>query len=146
MQSFIGIWTIYLALKTRHVWHIFLTRLPASRSSSVGPEGCFSFCHPQIKGGGSVIWQKWKPWSRNAFQVIWSLFSLCSFFTHTTLILSRGGVVICQKWPWSTNAFYVILSHFNKCCSEQSNSKNAKFPPLKSFLVVLGWWWWPVWL
>ena len=28
------------------------TRLPASRSSSVGPEGCFSFCHPKVKGGG----------------------------------------------------------------------------------------------
>ena len=28
------------------------TRLPASRSSSVGPEGRFSFCHPMVKGRG----------------------------------------------------------------------------------------------
>ena len=27
------------------------TRLPASRSRSVGPEGCFSFCHPKVKEG-----------------------------------------------------------------------------------------------
>ena len=25
------------------------TRLPASRSSSIGPEGCFSFLHPKVK-------------------------------------------------------------------------------------------------
>ena len=25
------------------------TRLPASRSSSIGPEGCFSFFHPKVK-------------------------------------------------------------------------------------------------
>ena len=29
-----------------------ITRLPASRSSSVGPEGRFLFCHPKVKGGG----------------------------------------------------------------------------------------------
>ena len=34
------------------------TRLPASRSSSVGPEGCFSFCHPKVKGGGEVSFDK----------------------------------------------------------------------------------------
>ena len=26
-----------------------ITRLPASRSSSVGPEGSFSFMHPKVK-------------------------------------------------------------------------------------------------
>ena len=31
------------------------TRLPASRSSSVRPKGCFLCCHPKVKGGGSVI-------------------------------------------------------------------------------------------
>ena len=27
----------------------FQTRLPASRSSSIGPEGCFSFFHHKVK-------------------------------------------------------------------------------------------------
>ena len=30
------------------------TRLPALRSSSVGPEGCFLFFHPKVKGGEGV--------------------------------------------------------------------------------------------
>ena len=33
----------------------YITRLPASRSSSVGPEDCFSFCHPKVKGGGGSV-------------------------------------------------------------------------------------------
>ena len=28
------------------------TRLPASRSSSIGPKGRFLFLHPMVKGGG----------------------------------------------------------------------------------------------
>ena len=31
------------------------TRLPASRSSSIGPKGCFSFLHPKVKGGGVSV-------------------------------------------------------------------------------------------
>ena len=34
------------------------TRLPASRSSSVGPEGRFLFCHPKVKKGGGVSFDK----------------------------------------------------------------------------------------
>ena len=30
-------------------WLRITTRLPASRSSSIGPKGCFSFLHPKVK-------------------------------------------------------------------------------------------------
>ena len=33
----------------------FLTRLPASRSSSIGPKGCFLFLHPKVKGVGVSV-------------------------------------------------------------------------------------------
>ena len=68
-----------------HILMTGKTRLPASRSSSVGPEGRFSFFHPKVKVKKTI--------------------SLTSFVFH----------------------------------SEQSESSNAKFPPLK---VV--WWWWSV--
>ena len=31
------------------------TRLPAPRSSSIGPKGCFLFLHPKVKGGGVSV-------------------------------------------------------------------------------------------
>ena len=89
------------------------------------------------------------------------------FYPFTSpLSCQRGGVSSLEKnEPWSKNAFYVILSHFSKCCylpgggcgqfdysiyclsssslsnSEQSESRQTKFPPLKSLLVVVvvGW-------
>ena len=52
-----------------HILMTGKTRLPASRSSSDGPEGHFLFYHPKDKGGGCHL-TKIKLWSRNAFQVI----------------------------------------------------------------------------
>ena len=44
------------------------TRLPASRSSSIGPKGRFLFLHPKVNGGvWGVHLQKQKTWSKNAF-------------------------------------------------------------------------------
>ena len=87
------------------------TRLPASRSSSIGPEGRFSFFHPKVKvkermslrcpsslkknffaiwesrgkGGLDAIWQKWKwKWFKAILANIW-------FLTPPPLILPRGG-------------------------------------------------------
>ena len=66
-----------------HILMTGKTRVPASRSSSVGPKGRFSFFHPKVKVKKTI--------------------SLTSFVFH----------------------------------SEQSESRNSKFSPLKSLLV--GW-------
>ena len=38
--------------KARIYYNNSITRLPASRSSSIGPKGYFLFLHPKVEGGG----------------------------------------------------------------------------------------------
>ena len=40
---------LFFSDKRKKLLFMSLTRLPASRSSSVGPEGRFSFFHPKVK-------------------------------------------------------------------------------------------------
>ena len=69
------------------------TRLPASRSSSVGPEGRFSFCHPKVKGGeGEFSFDKNENHGLEMHFKSFEVFLV--FFTHAPLILSEGGGVV----------------------------------------------------
>ena len=76
------------------------TRLPASRSSSIGPEGCFSFLHPKVKVNKTIFLTSFVFWGLVGLKVLKNFKSFQGlltnvFFTHTLpplMLPGRGGI------------------------------------------------------
>ena len=146
--------------------NIMSTRLPASRSSSVGPEGHFSLFHPKVKVKETITLNQTQPWccyltippfpldkirgvsgllichthkkrSKSALKVISSLFSKCCFFTTPPhSSCQRGGGVVLFDSSVNPVLPFEIL-----------NSQRVGIPSFHLWKVYwwVGWWW-PVWL
>ena len=88
------------------------TRLPASRSSSFGPESCFLFLRPKIKGGGRSFDKTENHGLKMHFKSFKAILVNVVFLTHTPhpLIQPEGRCHLMKGKAWSKNEFYVVLS------------------------------------
>ena len=64
------------------------TRLPASRSSSVGPEGCFSFFHPKVKVKKTISLTSFVFWGLVGLKVLINFKSVQGLLTN---VVCWGG-------------------------------------------------------
>ena len=88
------------------------TRLPASRSSSVGPEGCFSFFHPKVKVKKTVSLTSIVLWGLVGQKVLINsksfqgLLTNVVFYPHPRPTHAARGGRLAKKWkPWSKMHF-----------------------------------------
>ena len=104
-----------LAGKLNETYQDNLEQLTASRSSSVGPEGHFSFFHPKVKVKKTISLTSFVFWGLVGLKVLLNFKSFQDLITNVVFYPNSSPPHSCCKgWGWLKNENHglkCILSH-----------------------------------